>query len=303
MACHHAPSELAEWIEMKKHLLAIAFVVVALLGLTIGVLVKSDANAAHDAKDGLWGELAKWKTDYAWVELSWEVSPQTPHWKGFDPLTVTPKYTFEGTFKDFGESENNSFAAFLYTLPGQYGTHADFPGHFDSKGRLINSYDIKELVFPLVVIDKSKAVDANFDYVLSKQDILDFEATYGKIPDGAFVAFRSDWSKRPLDNFEATDSTGNPHYPGWDIETLQFLVQERNVAAIGHETPDTDSANTGNDVGMVGENYILNQGRLNVELLKNLDKLPATGAIIFVTLPNITDGNGFTSRVFALSPK
>lgn len=289
---------------MKKYALAIAFVAVAFVGLTIGVILKPDAHASHDPRDGLWGELARWKTDYAWVELSWEVSPQTPHWKGFDPLVVAPKYTFEGTFKDFGENENNSFAAFLYTLPGQYGTHTDFPGHFDSKGRLIDSYDIKELVFPLVVIDKSAAVAGNPDYVLTKQDILDFETAHGNIPAGAFVAFRSDWSKRPLDHFEATDKDGNSHYPGWGNDALQYLVQERNIAAIGHETPDTDAAIQGNsDAGMVNENYILNQGRLNVELLKNLDALPATGAIIFVTLPNIKDGNGFTSRVFALTPK
>ena len=292
---------------MKKYFLAIAFVVVALAGLTIGVIYKPDAHAAHAADAphaGLWSELAKWKTDYTWVELSWEVSPQTPHWKGFDPLVVAPKYSFEGTFRDFGENENNAFAAFLYTLPGQYGTHADFPGHFDPKGRLINSYDIKELVFPLVVIDKSAAVAENPDYVLSKQDILDFEAEHGTIPAGAFVAFRSDWSKRPLDKFEATDAEGNSHYPGWGNEALRFLVEERNIAAIGHETPDTDSAKQGSsEEGMVNENYILNQGRLNVELLKNLDQLPATGAIIFVTLPNIADGNGFTSRVFALRQK
>ncbi|GBR72318.1 putative cyclase, partial [Candidatus Termititenax spirochaetophilus] len=79
---------------------------------------------------------------------------------------------------------------------------------------------------------------------------------------------------------------------------------ERNIAGIGHETPDTDAAAVGNsDVGMIGENYILDQGRLNVELLKNLDQLPATGAIIFITYPNIKDGVGFTSRVFAIAQK
>ena len=31
---------------------------------------------------------------------------------------------------------------------------------------------------------------------MSKQDILDFEAEHGQIVEGAFVAFRSDWSKR-----------------------------------------------------------------------------------------------------------
>ncbi|GHU16891.1 hypothetical protein FACS189441_8620 [Betaproteobacteria bacterium] len=90
-----------------------------------------------------------------------------------------------------------------------------------------------------------------------------------------------------------------------EIRAHEFEVRAgADGDAIGHETPDTDAAIQGNsDEGMVNENYILNQGRLNVELLKNLDALPATGAIIFVTLPNIKDGNGFTSRVFALTPK
>jgi kynurenine formamidase len=47
----------------------------------------------------------------------------------------------------------------------------------------------------------------------------------------------------------------------------------------------------------------LDKGKLNVELLRNLDKLPATGAIIFVTYPNIVGGVGFTSRVFAIAPR
>ncbi|MDR1997584.1 MAG: cyclase family protein [Candidatus Margulisbacteria bacterium] len=258
---------------------------------------------AKTPKAGLWAELEQLKS-YKWVDLSWEVSPQTPHWQGFDPLVVAPKYTFAETLRDFGGTENNSFAAFLYTLPGQYGTHTDFPGHFNPKGRKGDSYKVQDLVFPLVVIDGSAAVRKNLDYALTKQDILDFEARHGRIPAGAFVAFRSDWSKRPLNDFEAVDAAGVAHYPGWDIETLQFLVKERNIAAIGHETPDTDPAAVGSSaVGMIGENYILDQGRLNIELLKNLDQLPSTGAIIFVTLPNIKDGVGFTSRVFAIAPK
>jgi kynurenine formamidase len=256
------------------------------------------------AKPSLWEQLSTLKSDNQWVDLSWEVSPDTPHWWGFDPLAVAEKYTFAQTLKDFGDNPHNSFAAYLYTLPGQYGTHVDFPAHFDPKGKTIGDYGVKELVYPLVVIDKSAAVAKNYDYSLTKQDVLDFEAQYGAIPEGSFVAFRSDWYKRPLSDFEAADSDGNSHYPGWDIGALEYLIGVRKVAAIGHETPDTDAAVTGNsDDGMIGEDYILDHGKLNVELLKNLDKLPPTGAIIFITFPNIKGGVGFTSRVFAIAPK
>ncbi|GHV20664.1 metal-dependent hydrolase [Spirochaetia bacterium] len=252
----------------------------------------------------LWDELAKLKSDYNWVDLSFDVSPQTVHWWGFDPLVVAPKYTFEGTFNDFGNIKSNSFAAFLYTLPGQYGTHTDFPGHFDPAGRKMDTYGVKDFVYPLVVIDKSGAVASNYDYALSKQDILDWEKQHGNIPAGSFAAFRSDWSKRSAAEYEAPDADGNSHYPGWDIEALKYLIDERNVAVVGHETPDTDPAIVGNsEAGMIGEDYVLDHGRLNVELLRNLDKLPPSGAIVFITFPNVKDGVGFTSRVFAIAPK
>jgi kynurenine formamidase len=252
----------------------------------------------------LWDQLSDLKSNYQWVDLSWELSPETPHWWGFDPLRVVEKYTFAQTLKDFGNNPHNSFAAFLYTLPGQYGTHVDFPAHFDPKGKTADKYGPGELAYQLVVLDKSAAVAKNPDYILTKQDVLDFEARYGAIPEGAFVAFRSDWSKRPLNDFEAKDANGDSHYPGWDINALEYLITVRKAAAIGHETPDTDAAITGNsDVGMIGEDYILDRGKLNVELLKNLDKLPSTGAIVFVTFPILKDGVGFTSRVFAIAPK
>jgi kynurenine formamidase len=265
-----------------------------LIGGAVSVFAAGKKEVAYTPSN-LWEELARLKTDYKWVDLSFEVSPDTPHWYGFDPLSVKPLYTFENT--------DGVFLAYQYTLSGQYGTHTDFPGHFDPKGRLIHEYDVKELAYPLVVIDKSKAVAADADYTLSKQDILDWEKQYGQIPAGSFVAFRSDWSKRTTAEYENKDAKGDSHYPGWDLEALKYLVEVRNVAVVGHETPDTDSAVTGNTVGFVGEDYVLDHGKLNVELLKNLDQVPAVGAIIFVTFPKIKDGTGFTSRVFAISPK
>jgi kynurenine formamidase len=283
---------------MKKTFAAVPGVL-----LLSAFLFVSCGNKGNSGSISLWDELSRLKSDYNWVDLSFEVSPETVHWWGFDPLLVTPKYTFEGTFADFGGIPANSFAAFLYTLPGQYGTHTDFPGHFDPKGRLIDSYGVKDLAYPLVVIDKSPAVAANPDYALTKQDVLDWEKQHGAIPAGSFVAFRSDWSKRSAADYEAPDAEGNSHYPGWDIGALEYLIGTRNVAVVGHETPDTDPAVVGNGPGMIGEDYVLDQGRLNVELLRNLDQLPPTGAIVFVTFPNIKGGTGFTSRVCAIAPK
>ncbi|MDR2342923.1 MAG: cyclase family protein [Spirochaetaceae bacterium] len=249
---------------------------------------------AYKGKYELWELLASLKNGCRWLDLSFELSPQTPHWQGFKPLDVKPLYTFENT--------DGVFRANQYTVSGQYGTHVDFPAHFDPGGRLAHEYGVKDMAYPLLVIDKSAEVKANPDYELSRQDVLEFEKVNGPVPEGSFVVFRSDWSKRVAEEYENKDAEGNSHFPGWDIEALKYLIEERNVGAIGHETPDTDSAVSGNDLGMVCEDYVLKQGKLNVELLRGLDQVPAMGAVAFITFPNVRDGLGFPSRVFAIAP-
>ena len=81
---------------------------------------------------------------------------------------------------------------------------------------------LEDLLLPLYVINKSKEVAANPNFILSKQDILDFEAEHGKITEGAFVAFRSDWSKRwpDQDAMRNLDENGVQQSPGWSREAL-----------------------------------------------------------------------------------
>ena len=78
------------------------------------------------------------------------------------------------------------------TVPGQFGTHIDFPGHFHVDGALAKDFGIDHAVLPLVVIDKHADVAENADYAVSVADIDAYEEQYGAIPTGAFVAFRSD---------------------------------------------------------------------------------------------------------------
>ena len=103
-----------------------------------------------------------------------------------------------------------------------------------------------------------------------------------------------------MDNF---DENGQKHYPGWGMDALKFLVEERNVAAIGHETSDTDVAVRSAAGGYVCEYYILEQDRYQIELLKNLDKVPPTGSVIVCGFPRGVDLTGFHARCYAICPK
>lgn len=241
----------------------------------------------------LWKQLEEWKSQkYQWLDLSHELCFGTPHWHGFSPLS-------ESNLFDFDQAQ---MKVFEYTVAGQYGTHVDVPGHFDPQGRLMHEIEVQEFVYPLCVIDKSEAVKENPDYALTKEDVLRWESVHGIIPENAFVAFRSDWSKRPPSDYDNKDEDGNAHYPGWDLDCVKWLCDIRKIGAIGHETPDTDPAVRQKQIGFAAEDYVLRKDKLNVEVLNNLDQLPAVGSIIFCVFPRLKNGTGFPSRCFALAP-
>ncbi len=238
----------------------------------------------------LWEDLNKWKRDYKFVELTHELSPETPHWSGFEPMEVKAKFTLEDGF----------FVNELKVVT-QYGTHVDAPGHFVEGMRLLDKITPDEMVLALCVIDISDKAQKNNDYSVSLNDIKEWEKEYGKIPENSFVALRTDWSKR--DELDNKDNDGNKHYPGWSMAVLKFLIEERNITAVGHETSDTDPAINGAKDGLIMEYYILEQNRYQIELMKNLSELPAKGAIIFCGFPKAKDFPGFPARCFAICPK
>ena len=55
--------------------------------------------------------------------------------------------------------------------------------------------------------------------------------------------------------------------------------------------------------GLVNEYYLLEQDIYQVEVLANLDQVPATGALISVAYPNWTEATGSPARVIAILPE
>lgn len=238
----------------------------------------------------LWKELQGWKESCDFIELSHEFSPETPHWSGFSPIGVEKIFDYA-----------DGFRVHKVTTVTQYGTHVDAPAHFVEGTRMLNEIRADELMMPLCVVDICDKAAADCDYEVKVEDITAWEAVYGKIPAGAFVALRTDWSKR--EDMDNMDAEGKKHYPGWSMEALKFLVEERNVGSVGHETSDTDSAVGAATRGYICEYYILEQNRYQIELLKNLDKLPPIGAVIVCAFPRGVNLTGFTARCFAICPK
>ncbi|MEM3793842.1 MAG: cyclase family protein, partial [Candidatus Bathyarchaeia archaeon] len=234
------------------------------------------------------------------VDLTHAFHPGIPHWPGFPDERVTTLYWYEEGVGTLG----SGFFAEEFCHVGQWGTHVDPPAHFHKGLRTIDEIDVKEMIMPLVVIDVHEKVAQNPDYTITMEDVKAWEKKYGPIPEGAFVAMRTDWSKRwpDMKAMRNEDAQGIAHYPGWSMEVLKYLFEERKVTAIGHEPTDTDPgiATSKGDYSL--EAYVLKTNHYQVELLTNLDKVPEYGALVIVAFPKPKGGSGFPARVFAILP-
>lgn len=229
------------------------------------------------------------------VDLTHAFGPSSPHWKGFSAETVTTLYTIA----------KDGFHAEEFCHPGQWGTHVDPPAHFHDGLKTVDQIDPREFLLPLVVLDVHSKVAQNADYVVTMNDVRAWEARHGIIPAGAFVALRTDWSKRWPDQaaMQNADARGVLHYPGWSKPVLQYLYEQRHIIASGHETTDTDPglSVTHDDYSL--ESYVLGTNHFQIELLAHLDRVPEAGALVMVSFPKPENGSGFPARVVAIVPR
>ena len=185
------------------------------------------------------------------------------------------------------------------------GTHFDAPVHWisgrDLPNNSVDTIAVQNFVALACVVDCSDAVNADPDYLMTVADIEQFEAAHGRIPKGAWVLMRTDWSKRhdPA-AYQNLDATGQ-HTPGPSVEAVRFLVEQRDVLGFGSEAIGTDA----------GQGYHLRPpypchtfmhgaGRYGLQCLCNLDQLPPTGAVLIGPPLKIEKGSGSPLRVLAL---
>lgn len=185
------------------------------------------------------------------------------------------------------------------------GTHFDAPIHWISGRDLpANSVDTiapENFVAPAYVIDCTEQVAADHDYLMSVADIERFEAGHGRIPKGAWVLMRTDWSKRKdPEAYQNFDETGQ-HTPGPGTEAVRFLIEQRDVLGFGSEAIGTDAGQGFHLRPPYPCHYFMHgAGRFGLQCLCNLDLLPATGAVLICAPLKIEKGSGSPLRVLAL---
>jgi kynurenine formamidase len=187
------------------------------------------------------------------------------------------------------------------------GTHFDAPVHWitgkDLPDNCCDSIPAKRFVGPACVIDVTKEVERNNDFLLMPEHVTEWEAAHGRIPAHSWVLLRTDWSKRADAASFLNVGADGPHSPGFHKTTSELLAHDRDVLGVGVETVGTDAGQAGTfDPPFPNHTIMHGAGKFGLASLRNLDQLPATGAVVIAAPLRIVNGSGSPLRVLAISP-
>jgi kynurenine formamidase len=243
--------------------------------------------------------------DYEIVDLTQPLSENTPVIKLPPPFANTPGLSREeiSKYNDAGPA----WAWYALTIGEHVGTHLDAPIHWitGQDGNDVASVPPTQLIGPACVVDKTTETERDNGYLLTAQDLDEWESHNGPFPDGAWVLLRTGWQSRAQDETEFLNVTEfGPNTPGPDVEASRWLATHGNISGFGVETVGIDAGAAGGfEPPFPVHNMLLGAGRLGLTQLANLDKLPITGALLVVSPLKLVGGTGSPSRVFALVPK
>ncbi len=233
------------------------------------------------------------------VDLTHPFNADTLYWPtspgGFELRELAHGHTEGGYF----------YAANAFCAPEHGGTHLDAPIHFHEDGQTTDQIPLERLIGPAIVIDVSARADADSDYRLTPEDVLEFESRHGTIAPGTLVLLRTGWSRHWGDRgaYFGDDTPGdasNLSFPSYGEEAARLLVEERGVATLG---VDVASIDPGRSTDFMVHRIAAASNVPGLENLTNLDRLPATGALVIALPMTIEGGSGGPVRVVALVPE
>ena len=228
------------------------------------------------------------------IDLTHALNATSPYWPN---STGNP---FRHDTLSAHASGSPSMAA--YSTPEHHGTHLDAPIHGADGQPSVDQLTAADLFGPAAVIDVSAKCEADPDYALSRQDVLDWEAEHGRLPPGAIVVMYTGWSTKwsNYDAYKNEDEAGRMHFPGFSPEAAQFLIDEREIRGIGIDDMSVDPPVA---EGFPVHGIVNGSGKYHLENVANVHLLPATGAYLIVAPVKIEGGSGGQVRIFAAVPE
>ena len=228
---------------------------------------------------------------HAVVDLTHTLNAQTPTYE----LSSKPVYQA----KTVATIDKDKYFARTICLPEHFGTHFDAPAHFARGLWTVDQVPPERLVAPMTVLDVRANVKNDPDYLISVEDIAKWEQTHGQIPLNSVVMAYTGWDARwnSVKEYRNADAKGVMHFPGYSQDAAKFLVEARNVLGLGI---DTLSIDYGPSKEFEVHQYTLAHSVYHLENVANLDRVPASGAIVVVAPMKLEGGSGSPVRILAL---
>ncbi len=239
--------------------------------------------------------------DLTWVDLTHSFDSTTIYWPnnptGFQHKTDAEGVTPAGFY----------YSSYHIATQEHGGTHLDAPIHFSQGGLTVDSIPLTSLTGNAVVIDVSAKALENRDYLISVADVEAWEKEHGEIPQNSIVLFHTGYGKFYPDRAKVlgtakhgVEAIPELHFPSIAPETTQWLLDKRDIKAMGLDTPSTDY---GQSKDFKTHQILHGKNKPGFENVANLDKLPPTGAYIVALPVKIGKGSGGPLRIIAGIPQ
>jgi len=257
-------------------------------------------TSAHSTLEALSSSLLDGSVEV--VDLTAPLSSETPVLQLPPEMAPIPSFSLEELARYDAAGGDISYQNGLHT--GEHvGTHFDAPCHWVTgiAHGDVASVPAERLVAPVVVVDVTAQVAADPDFLLEVEHLEEWQRRHGDLPRG-WLLVRTGWSSRGDDQaaFLNQSETG-PHTPGLSAACARWLAEESRVLGVGVETVGIDAGQAfAFDPPFPAHHYLLGAGKYGLTQLRNLDRLPATGAVLITAPLKIVNGSGSPTRALAL---
>jgi len=231
------------------------------------------------------------------VDLSYPFDSDSVYWPTAGAFNL--QKDFEGTTE-----QGYYYSAYMYSAAEHGGTHIDAPVHF-ARGRYsVDQIPLEQLMGNAVVIDVTRQAAKNRDYRITRADIQNWEKQNGKLTAGTVLLLRTGFGKYYPNRkrYMGTDERGPAavaklHFPGLHPDAARWLVANRQIKAIGLDTPSIDY---GQSTLFESHRILFEKNIPAFENVANLDMLPAKGFTVIALPMKIKGGSGGPLRIIAM---
>jgi kynurenine formamidase len=163
---------------------------------------------------------------------------------------------------------------------GKRGTYIEAPAKYSPSLWTVDRIPPGRLIAPLVVLDVRESVKKDPNHGISVEDIVSWEQVHGQIPMDSIAIARTGLAPSGRDT----------KFPGYSEDAAKFLVEARNVLALGADTRSIS----------LSDPYALSHSVYRLDNVANLDQVPGNGAVIVVSPMKLEGKTAGPVRVLAL---